>query len=251
MISVYPDYETLSQTAARLFLERAVRASQAGTFFKVALSGGNTPHRTYELLAEPPFRDQVQWNLVQVFWGDERCVPMDDPRSNAHAAFHTLLDKVAVPSEQIHPISCASNPERSAREYETLLKGFFADQPPRFDLIFLGLGENGHTASLFPNTPVLKEAQRWVAHVYVREQDLYRVTLTAPLINQAALVVFLVAGSEKAHVLSEVREGSPEPERLPAQLIKPKNGELMWLVDEEAAAQLEDRPLESSVKGSD
>lgn len=245
MISIYPDYETLSQAAARLFLERAIRASEAGTYFSVALSGGSTPRRTYELLAEPPFRDQVPWNLVQVFWGDERCVPLDDPRSNAHMTFQTLLNKVPVPSEQIHPISCARNPERSAQEYETLLKGFFADQPPRFDLIFLGLGVNGHTASLFPGTQVLKEVKRWAAEVYVPEQNLYRVTLTAPVINKAAAVVFLVAGSEKAQVLYEVREGPFEPERLPAQLIKPEEGELLWLVDREAAAQLEGKPVKS------
>jgi 6-phosphogluconolactonase len=251
MISVYPDYENLSRAAAKLFLERVMRASQAGTHFRVVLSGGSTPKRTYELLAEPPFRDQVPWNLVQVFWGDERCVPLDDLRSNARMAFQILLDKVPIPSEQIHPISCASNPERSAQEYETLLKGFFADQPPRFDLIFLGLGENGHTASLFPRTQVLKEVQRWVAQVYVREQDLYRVTLTAPVINQAAAVVFLVAGSEKAQVLYEVREGSFEPERLPAQLIRPQDGELLWFVDREAAAQLESKPAKSQLRGSD
>jgi 6-phosphogluconolactonase len=242
MLSVCPDFETLSRAAARLFLERAVRASQAGTHFRVALSGGSTPHRTYELLAESPFRDQVPWNLVHVFWGDERCVPLDDPRSNAHMAFQILLDKVPIPSEQIHPISCASSPERSAQEYETLLRGFFGGQSPRFDLIFLGLGENGHTASLFPGTQVLKELQRWVAEVYIREQDLYRVTLTVPAINQAAAVVFLVAGSEKAHVLYEVREGAFEPERLPAQLIKPQDGELLWLVDREAATELQSKP---------
>lgn len=243
MLSTYPDYESLSQAAARLFLERAIRAAQAGAYFTVALSGGNTPRRTYELLAEPRYLDQVPWNLVQVFWGDERCVPLDDPRSNARMAFQTLLDKVPIPSEQIHPISCANDPGRSAREYEILLKGFFADQLPRFDLIFLGLGENGHTASLFPGTQVLKEAQRWAAEVYVRERDLYRVTLTLPVINQAEAVVFLVAGPEKAHVLYEVCEGPFEPERLPAQLVKPEDGELLWLVDREAAAHLESKPL--------
>lgn len=244
MISVYPDYEALSQAAANLFLEQAMRASEAGTYFSVALSGGSTPRRTYELLAEPPIRDQVPWSLVQVFWGDERCVPLDDPRSNANMAFQTLINKVPIPSEQVHPISCASDPDRSAGEYETLLRGYFTDEPPRFDLIFLGLGENGHTASLFPGTQVLKEVKRWVTGVYVAEQDLYRVTLTIPVINHAATIVFLVAGSEKSQVLHHVREGAFEPERLPAQLIKPQDGELLWMADQEAAAQLKGKSVE-------
>ena len=244
MISVYPDYQALSQAAADLFLEQAMRALEAGTYFNVALSGGSTPRRAYELLAEPPLRDQVPWNLVQVFWGDERCVPLEDPRRNANMAFQALLDKVPIPSEQVHPISCASDPDRSAREYETLLKGYFADGPARFDLIFLGLGENGHTASLFPGTQALKEVKRWVTAVYAAEQNLYRVTLTASVINHAATIAFLVAGSEKSQILHDVREGAFEPERMPAQLIKPQDGELFWMADREAAAQLKGQSVQ-------
>jgi 6-phosphogluconolactonase len=238
MIWLYDDYEALSNAAAGIFVQRAREAAQEKGWFAVALSGGNTPQRTYELLAEPPYRDHVSWGQVHVFWGDERCVPHADPRSNIRMARQALLDKVPIPASQIHPISCGKAPEEGASEYEAALREFFGNRPPRFDLIFLGLGENGHTASLFPRLPVLQEQMRWVSGVYVEEQDLYRVTMTAPLINHAAVVACLVSGTSKAEVLKEVLEGPADPERLPAQLIRPANGELHWLVDQEAAALL-------------
>jgi 6-phosphogluconolactonase len=237
LIRVYPDLESLSKAAAELFVREAQAARSARGRFSVALSGGGTPGRTYELLAAAPYREQVDWAGVHVFWGDERCVPWDDPRSNAHAAYQALLSRVPLPGDQLHPLDCTGNPEAAARRYEALLREFFGGGPPRLDLVFLGLGENGHTASLFPHTPVLKEQERWAAPVYVADQNLYRVTLTAPLLNQAARLVFLVAGAAKAGVLKEVRQGAPDPERLPAQLIRPESGELLWLVDQAAAGQ--------------
>jgi 6-phosphogluconolactonase len=238
LIKVYPDLESLSRAAAELFVREAQAARSARGRFSVALSGGGTPGRTYELLAGAPFREQVDWAGVHVFWGDERCVPWDDPRSNARAAYRAFLSRVPLPGDQMHPLDCTGNPEAAAWRYEALLREFFGGGPPRLDLVFLGLGENGHTASLFPHTPVLKEQERWAAAVYVAEQDLYRVTLTAPLLNQAARVVFLVAGAAKAGVLKEARQGPTDPERLPAQLICPQSGELLWLVDQAAAGQL-------------
>jgi 6-phosphogluconolactonase len=206
--------------------------------FSVALAGGATPRRTYELLAAPPLRDQAPWDRVHVFWGDERCVPLNDSRSNARLAKAAWLDHVPIPGDQIHPMNCALDPAAAARHYEAQLREFFAGQPPRLDLVLLGLGEDGHTASLFPGTMVLAEVERWAAAVSVAEQDLYRVTLTAPLINQAAMVAFLVAGDAKAGVLREVLHGLRDPERLPAQLIQPQNGALRWLVDLAAAGSL-------------
>jgi 6-phosphogluconolactonase len=238
MIWSYDDYEALSNAAAGIFVQRAREAVQQKGWFGVVLSGGHTPQRTYELLAEPPYRDHVSWGQVHVFWGDERCVPHADPRSNIRMARQALLDQVPIPASQIHPITCGQAPEEGAKDYEAAIREFFGNRPPRFDLIFLGLGENGHTASLFPESPVLQEQMRWVAEVYVAEQDLYRVTLTAPFINQAAVVAFLVSGSNKANVLKEVLEGPADPAHLPAQLIQPVNGELHWLVDQEAAAML-------------
>ena len=148
------------------------------------------------------------------------------------------LDRVPIPGNQIHSMNCADDPAAAARQYEAKLREFFAGQPPRLDLVLLGLGNDGHTASLFPGTRVLEEKTLWAAEVYVAEQDLHRVTLTIPLINQAALVVFLVAGPSKAGVLQEVLHGPRDPVRLPAQLIQPQNGELLWLTDLAAAARL-------------
>jgi 6-phosphogluconolactonase len=238
MIWLYDDYEALSNAAAGIFAQRARQAAQVKGWFGVVLSGGHTPQRTYELLAQPPYRDEVSWGQVHVFWGDERCVPHGDPRSNTRMARQALLDHVPIPSSQIHPMACSEAPREGAEQYEAMLHEFFGDQPPRFDLVFLGLGENGHTASLFPGTPVLEEQERWVSEVYVAEQELYRVTLTTPLINQAAVVAFLVSGADKAGILREVLEEPADPQRLPAQLIRPTEGELHWLVDEEAGGLL-------------
>jgi 6-phosphogluconolactonase len=238
MIQVYPDLESLSQAAAELVVETAKQAAAARGRFSLALSGGNTPRRTYELLAGPAFTQRTPWDRFHVFWGDERCVPLDDPRSNARMAREAWLNHVPIPPTQIYPLDCAASPAAAARGYEAGLKKFFAGQPPRLDLVLLGLGDNGHTASLFPGTPVLKEKERWADEVYVAEQDLYRVTMTAPLLNAAAKVVFLVAGRGKAGVLREVLHGPRDVERLPAQLIQPTAGELLWLIDLAAAAQL-------------
>jgi 6-phosphogluconolactonase len=240
MIKVYPNLEGLSQAAASLVVEQANLAVAVRGRFCVALSGGSTPRRTYELLAGPPFRDQAPWHRMHIFWGDERCVPLDDPRSNARMAKDAWLDHVPLPESQIHPMYCAQAPAEAARQYEAHLRQFFTGHPHSLDLVLLGLGDNGHTASLFPGTPVLKETERWVAEVYVAEQDLYRVTLTAPFINQASLVTFLVAGEGKAGVLKEILHGPRDPERLPAQLIQPQTGEILWLTDLKAAAQLTD-----------
>jgi len=238
MIRVYPDLESLSRAAAALLVAQAHLAVAARGRFSVALSGGHTPRRTYELLAAPPLKDQTPWDQVHVFWGDERCVPLTDPRSNARLAKEAWLDQVPIPLSQIHPMNCAPDPVAAARQYEAELREYFAGRPPRLDLVLLGLGDNGHTASLFPGTAVLEETERWAAAVYVAEIDLWRVTLTAPLLNQARLVAFLVAGQSKAAVLQEVLHGPREPRRLPAQLIQPQPGELLWLTDLDAAAAL-------------
>ncbi len=238
MIKVYADLEALSQAAAELFVVEARRAVKARGRFTVLLAGGDTPRRTYELLATAPFRERVPWSAVHAFWADERCVPPDDKRSNALMARRALLDHVPVPPAQIHPIPGGSSPHEAAREYEEVLRAFFAADLPGFDLAFLGLGENGHTASLFPGTSALEERERWVAEVYVAGEGLHRVTLTAPAINQAALIAFLVAGGGKAEVLRKVLEGTSDPLQVPARLIRPVQGELLWLVDREAARLL-------------
>lgn len=239
MIRVCSDLEALSHATAELIAAEARQAVKARGRFVVALAGGNTPQRTYELLARQPLREQVPWLKTHVFWGDERCVPADDPRYNARMACQALLDHVPVPSAHVHPMICNGSPREAAAEYEALLRGFFAASRPRFDLVLLGLGENGHTASLFPGTSALGEQQRWVAAVYVAEEGLHRLSLTAPAINQAALVVFLVSGSAKAPILRKVLEETQDPGGIPARMIKPLDGGLLWLVDRDAASLLQ------------
>ncbi|MDD2273993.1 MAG: 6-phosphogluconolactonase [Desulfuromonadaceae bacterium] len=241
MIRIYPDAEALSFAAAELFTAEARQAVQARGRFTVVLAGGSTPRRTYEILAQDPFRELVPWEKTHIFWGDERCVPGDDPRNNALMARQELLDHVPIPPGQVHPMLCERSPQQAAVTYETLLRVFFPDGQPRFDLVLLGLGENGHTASLFPGTAVLDEQQRWVAEVSVAEEEIHRLTLTAAAINQAALVVFLVSGTSKAPMLRNVLKEAQNSHRIPARLIKPVDGGLLWLVDRDAACQLRQR----------
>jgi 6-phosphogluconolactonase len=238
MIRVFNHFESLSQSAADIFVDVAEQAIASRGRFSVALSGGNTPRRLHEILATEPYRHQIQWGAVHVFWGDERCVPADDPRSNFRMARETLLDHVPIPPGNIHAVQGNLEPAQAATQYESDLRSFFGDTPPVFDLIFLGLGDNAHTASLFPHTPVLNETERWVSAVYVAELDMYRVTFTAPLINQAENVVFLVSGADKACALHEVIEGAYQPRQYPAQLIRPKDGHPIWLVDKAARHKL-------------
>jgi 6-phosphogluconolactonase len=238
VIRVFDDPEDLSRGVAEFFVRAAREAVAQRGQFSIALSGGGTPRPTYELLAQSPYRNEMDWRRVHIFWGDERCVPWDDPRSNARLAREAWLAHVPIPAGQVHPMDCLPVPEEGARRYEALLRAFFADEEPRFDLILLGLGENGHTASLFPGDPVLKEKERWVVPVYEAGQDLHRLTLTATCINQARAVAFLVAGAAKAAVVREVIQGSRDPLRLPAQLICPEPGELDWFLDKQAAGKL-------------
>lgn len=238
MIQRYENLEAVSQAAAELFAARASVAVRERGRFSVALAGGNTPRRAYELLAQSPLCDAVPWYDVHVFWGDERCVPPDDPRSNYRMAREAFLDRLPLLDWQIHPMRGVGDPDEAAFEYERELRQFFADGKPRFDLVLLGMGDNAHTASLFPGLPVLEERTRWVSSVYIAELQMHRLTLTAPAINQAATIAFLVAGADKAQPLKEVLQGPRDPQRLPAQLVRPADGELLWLVDKTAAARL-------------
>ncbi|RJP79365.1 MAG: 6-phosphogluconolactonase [Candidatus Zixiibacteriota bacterium] len=238
MIRIFPDYESLSRAAAERFAHRAGLAAAAQDLFTVALSGSATPRRTYELLAEPPLRDRIPWEAVHVFWGDERCVPPDNPRSNVHLARTTFLDRVPLPPENLHKPSCTDFPHEAAQQYDAFIEAFFAPDPPTFDLIFLGLGEDGHTASLFPGSPALEETVRLVVEAHKPGESFGRITFTPGLINAADEVIFLVSGSGKARILREVLEGPHRPRQLPAQLIRAGGGPL-WLLDEEAAELLQ------------
>lgn len=238
MIRVFNDFEALSEAAAELFTLQSRVASLVCGRFSVALSGGETPRRMYELLATPAYSDRIHWNEVHIFWSDERCVPEDDPRSNALMARQALLNHVPIPAGNIHPMRCAASPTQAALDYEKELKEFFSRQNPNFHLVLLGLGQNGHTASLFPDTPVLNEQDHWVSAVYVEELQMHRLTFTASYINRAEQVVFLVSGGEKAHVLENVLEGPLQPDKLPAQLIAHDKRHPLWLVDRAASHKL-------------
>lgn len=238
MIELFEDKDALSRAAAELFAVRAQTAVAARGRFLVLLSGGETPRQTYELLAQEPHRTRVPWRQVHFFWGDERCVPADDPRRNEVMAHRAFLDALPLRPEQLHPIVCEGSPRQAAEGYEAKLIDFFVNRPPCFDLIFLGLGEDGHTASLLPDSEALNEQVRWTAVTRRPDEDFSRVTLTAPLVNQAAAVVFLVAGRNKAKVLCSMLEETGQRLLLPAQLIRPLRGELYWFIDREAACLL-------------
>jgi 6-phosphogluconolactonase len=241
MIRIYKDVEALGLAVADLFLEKACLAVEQKGRFTVSLAGGETPRRIYEILGKPPYRNNIPWKQVHIYWGDERYVPADDIRSNQLMARKALLDHVPIPPDQVHPIVCEVSPQQAAKAYEKEIEADFLEAKPQFDFIFLGLGSDGHTASLFPNTPVLQERAQWTGHVYLPEQDSHRVTLTAPLINYARCIVFLVTGDSKAEIVREVLEGPQDHLRLPSQMIAPQNGELFWFLDQEASKLLKDK----------
>lgn len=238
MIRIHNDLDALSHAAAETFMLLSRQAGMTCGRFSVALSGGETPRRLYELLASPPYAERIHWDAVHVFWSDERCVPEDDPRSNYNMAHQVLLSRVPIPPENIHPLRCIESPQEMAIHYEEELRQFFNTSNPNFHLVLLGLGADGHIASLFPHTPVLNEKQRWVSQVFNREQNIHRVTFTAPFINQANQIIFLVSGLDKAGVLERVLEGPFQPRKLPAQLIRLHGGQPLWLVDKAASHKL-------------
>jgi 6-phosphogluconolactonase len=238
-IRIYHDSEQLTRAAALQFVDLARQAIEARGRFSVALSGGSTPKALYTLLASDEFAPRVEWPLVHVFWGDERCVPQDHEDSSYRMARETLLSHVPLPPQNVYRIRGELQPQQAAAEYEQALRGFFSMATwPCFDLVWLGMGEDGHTASLFPHTNALNEQKRWVVENYVASKQTWRVTLSAPAINAAANVVFLVTGAGKAERLRQVVKDAYQPQELPAQMIRPVNGQLVWMVDSEAASRL-------------
>jgi 6-phosphogluconolactonase len=241
-VRVFEDQGALSQAAAAEFADTCLRAIAARGRFLVALSGGNTPSPLYGILGQPPHRDQIPWQSTHIFWGDERCVPPTDPENNFKQAWDAFLGQVPVPSENIHRVSSELEPGDAASKYALLLQQY-ATPPlhwPRFDLVLLGLGEDGHTAALFPGSPV--DATDAALAVTGRYQDRpsQRVTLTPLVFNSALKVMFLANGAAKASIVAEVLRGQQRPGVIPAQRIHPTNGILIWLLDREAAAGLTD-----------
>jgi 6-phosphogluconolactonase len=244
-IRVLSDPQELSRAAADEFVRLAEEATRARGLFSVALAGGSTPKMLYALLATDAYHARVPWDNVHLFWGDERHVPPDHKDSNFRMTQETLLAKAPVPAANIHRVK-SENPDarKAADEYERELRDFFtahrllAGGLPRFDLVLLGMGPDGHTASLFPGTHAVREREHWVAAPWVDKFQTYRITLTPPVLNNAAYILFFVSGEEKAETLRIVLEGAEESDRYPSQVIHPANGTLRWLVDRAAARLL-------------
>lgn len=239
----FPDAEALSRAAAEEFVRLARSAIDTGGRFTVALSGGSTPRRLYQLLAAAPLREQVDWTRVEFFWGDERSVPPTHKDSNYRMAREAMLDTLDVPAGHVHRLHGESSDlDTAAQSYQAELARVFGipptGDPPRFDLVLLGMGPDGHTASLFPHTAALQETVRWVVPNRVPQKNTDRLTLTVPVLNAAAVVLFLIAGEDKTDRLAEVLEGPPDTARLPSQLIRPYDGQLLWFVDTAAAKKL-------------
>lgn len=238
-LRLFKDLEELSDGAAELFVEQSAQSIADRGRFLVALNGGSTPTRLFQLLATE-FSEKVDWNKVHVFWGDERCVPPHEPGSSYGQAREMLLSQVPIPEENVHRVKGELGPTRASEDYSFTLRRF-ASPPhewPRFDLVYLGMGEDGHTASLFPGSPidVLEPTLAVTAHYQDRPAD--RVTLTPVVFNSARLIVFMATGEKKAQTLAQVLSGRYNPELYPAQRIEPREGRLIWLVDEDAASRL-------------
>ena len=241
-IQTFADPEHLAQAAVARFVQLAEEAITARGLFTVALSGGSTPKRLYQLLATPEWCNQVSWNRVHLFWGDERHVPIDHPDSNYRMVRENLIDRVPIPATNIHRIR-AENPDadQAASDYEQELRLLFEltdNELPQFDVVFLGMGSNGHTASLFPGTGAIFEQKHLVVASWIEEFKSDRITLTPPVINNAVQIIFFVTGTEKAATLKAVLEGQYQPDRLPTQIIRPTQGKVVWMVDQAAASLL-------------
>lgn len=231
--------DLMAHEAARLFSEAAEKRKSAENLFTVALSGGTTPVLMNRLLAEEPYASRVPWGNVHIFWVDERYVPYGHPFSNYGSAVKDLIGKIPIPAMNVHPMPVEGLPETGSDLYEEELITFFGlshKHIPRFDLILLGIGKDGHTASLFPGQEALDEEERLVVSVKGGDPDVHRLSVTFPVLNNAREIVFLVSGESKAHILKAVLENN-QPQ-LPAQRIQPVKGVLKWIIDRKAASRL-------------
>ena len=245
-IVVCPTQEDLFEAAAQCVVQSITAASDTSPFYSVALSGGSTPRGLFSRLTAAPYREQINWSSVWVFWGDERPVPPDHPESNFRMARENLLDCLPIPSEQVFRMEGERPAREAATHYQEVLQQTFsleAGEPPRFDLVLLGMGPDAHTASLFPETTVLDENEQWVAAPWVEKFQTHRITLTPRMFNAAHRIVFLVSGLDKAQAVQAVLEGPSQPQQYPAQIINPSQGDVIWFLDQPAASQLKKTSL--------
>lgn len=243
-VVIADDLEALSEKAAVFVAGWIADRAKVKNRVAFALAGGTTPKGLYVRLASENFRHKIPWNQVHLFWGDERCVPPEDPESNYFLAYEALISRVPIPPENVHRMPGEkADPGKAADEYEQMLRDFFRPSTgewPTFDLVLLGIGSDGHTASLFPGSSVLEKTQRWVAAPYIEKLKSYRLTLTPPVFNHASQVIFLVSGKEKSQVMKESQVISHTQACFPFQLIRPHNGRLIFLLDRDAAGLIHD-----------
>lgn len=237
-LHVFENAEELSLAVAEWIAAYTQSVLKKNDRFTFALSGGSTPQKLHKILAAAPYREKIDWTKIHFFWGDERAVPFSDDRNNAKMAYDTLLDHLAIPADNIHVMRTDIGPEQSAAEYEKMLHNYFDGRPNTFDLVLLGMGDDGHTLSLFPGTDIVHEHNAWTRAFFLQSQDMYRISLTAPVVNRSAAILFLAAGKNKAETLKQVLEGPFNPDLYPSQLIQPSNGALHWFVDKAAARKL-------------
>lgn len=241
MIKIFKEEKQVLEALADFIVAASKKAIKDHGEFNIALSGGSSPRKLYELLATDTYRNQIEWKNVFFFFGDERYVPLDDKNSNYLMAERALFEPLSISHEHVFSVNTALPPAEAARDYEVRMLNHFNKGSCRFDLILLGLGDNSHTASLFPYTKVLHENKALVKEIFVDEVNMYRITFTAPLINAAHTVVFLVYGAGKAEAVHHILKDPTNIEAFPAQLIKPVSGKLYWFMDEAASEKIHNK----------
>jgi 6-phosphogluconolactonase len=240
-VRIFPDAEALSRAAAESLAGKIRDVARSGTFFHLALAGGNTPRTLYRRL-DSDYRDDIPWTQVHIFWGDERYVPPEDPHSNYRMARESLLDHVPIPAKNVHPMPTNfSEPDDAARAYERTLASFFSPPWPRLNLVLLGLGADGHTASLFPKSAALAEKERWVVAVEGPTEPRLRLTLTLHVLTHSAEIYFLVTGADKAEALRRTLAGAPDPSSCPAAAVASGHPAVVWWTDTAAAKLVSER----------
>ena len=237
-LHTYNDLDELSYAVADWMVYQISETLKKQGRFTIALSGGSTPQRLYSILAKEPYNQKIDWSKLHIFWGDERVVPFEDERNNAKMTYDTLLNHVPVPASQIYVMKTDIEPQEAARQYEAILHEYFDHSETTFDLTLLGMGDDGHTLSVFPGSELVTRKAGWAEAIWVAAQNMYRITLTPGLVNKSAVVAFLTAGANKSATLKQVIRGEFDPGKYPSQLIKPTDGELYWFVDQAAAKEV-------------
>lgn len=237
-LHIFDNKEIMSDELAQWICDLITGTLKKQEFFSLVLSGGETPKLLYKKLASEKYKNKINWKRIHFFWGDERAVPFSDDRNNAKMAYDILLDRVDIPSSHIHIMRTDIEPNFAVAEYRKLLHTFFDSTAISFDLVLLGMGDDGHTLSLFPGSAALDDNIHWVNSVYNKKQEMYRITLMPVIVNRASAVAFMVDGTKKAKILQQVLEGEFHPKKLPSQIIKPDSGELHWFLDKAAAKEL-------------